>query len=215
MISDSNFGKIVAALVVALALTCPVASMAQSDSAGGRSIGGEEHQLSIYGVRIGMDIPTALEAVFVNADRKPGQEKPDAMRKEGKNDEDVRVLYKDLPAGQLQIVFAGGKYVKEVVLNYTSRPSIEDLRLASSSDIGVASSGERFDDRYTIGFVDSKKQEKLWWRDEGKGSDYSLRLSFRSGNSLKDGQLWWQTISQKAITVTPGDEKKFAKAVGL
>lgn len=181
----------------------------------GSSIGGAEHNLEIYGVQIGMDIPTALQSVFVNAKRSPGQEKPDAMRKEGKNDEDVRVLYNDLPAGQMQIVFAGGKFVKEIVLSYTSRPTIEELRLAPSSDIGVASSGERFDDRYNIGFVDTKKQEKLWWRDVKDEGDYSVRLTFRSGNILKDGQLWWQTVVQKAITVVPGDEKKFRKAFGL
>jgi hypothetical protein len=187
---------------------------AEKKEKGYESIGGAEHEMNVYGVEIGMDIPTALEAVFRNADRKPGQEKPDAMRKEGKNNEDVRVLYNDLPAGSLQIVFAGGKVVSEIVLTYSSRPTIEDLRLASSSDIGVAAGGERYDDRYTIGFVDNKKQEKLWWRDESEG-DYKVRLSFRSGNSLKDGQLWWQTVAQKAITVVPGDEKKFKKAFNL
>ena len=187
---------------------------AEKKEKGIESIGGAEHEMNIYGVKIGMDIPTALEAVFRNANRKPGQEKPDAMKKEGKNNEDVRVLYNDLPAGTLQIVFAGGKVVSEIVLTYSSRPTIEDLRLPSSSDIGVATSGERYDDRYTIGFVDTKKQEKLWWRDESDG-DFKVRLSFRSGNVLKDGQLWWQTIAQKAVTVVPGDEKKFRKAFKL
>ena len=187
----------------------------EKKTGGETSIGGAEHNLEIYGVKIGMDIPTALQAVFVNAKRSPGQEKPDAMRKEGKNNEDVRVLYNELPEGQMQIVFADGKFVKEVVLTYSSRPTIEELRLAPSSDIGVASSGERFDDRYNIGFVDTKKQEKLWWRDVGAEGDYSVRLTFRSGNILKDGQLWWQTVVQKAITVVPGDEKKFRKALGL
>lgn len=188
-------------------------ALAQADSKE-KSIGGAEHEMNIYGVKIGMSVPAALEAVFRNANRKAGQEKPDAMRKEGKGEEDIRVLYNDLPEGQLQVVFAGGKFVKEIVLTYTSRPTIEDLRLPSSSDIGVATSGERYDDRYTVGFVDSKKQEKLWWRDESDG-DYKVRLSFRSGNVLKDGQLWWQTLAQKAITVLPGDEKKFKKAMEL
>lgn len=179
------------------------------------SIGGVEHEMNIYGVKIGMDIPTALKAVFDNAKRKPGQEKPDSLKKEGKKKEDIRVLYNNLPKGSLQLVFAKGKYVKEIVLIYESRPTIEALRLASSSDIGVASSGERYDDRYTIGFVDSKKQEKLWWRDEKSGNGYDVRLSFRSGNVLRDGQLWWQTVSVKLITVLPGHEKKFSKAFTL
>jgi hypothetical protein len=87
------------------------------------------------------------------------------------------------------------------------------LRLASSSDIGAVNSGQRFDDRYTIGFVDSKKQEKLWWRDEKSIDDYEIRVSFLSGNILKDGSLWWQTILQKGIFVKPGDEKKFSNAM--
>ncbi|MEP7037633.1 MAG: hypothetical protein ABI891_04765 [Acidobacteriota bacterium] len=178
-----------------------------------KSIGGEEHESNIYGVKIGMDIPTALQAVFVNANRQPGQEKPDAMKKEGAGDKDVRVLYKNLPKGDLQIIFADGKYVREVVLSYKEKKGIDDLRLASSGDIGAASAGQRYDDRYTIGFVNSKKQEKLWWRDEKTSDDYEIRVSFLSGNILKDGTLWWQIIVQKDISVKPGDEKKFAKAV--
>lgn len=202
-----------AAAAIALSVSAVVFAQDSGDRKAG-SIGGAEHGMNVYGVKIGMDIPTALEAVFRNANRKAGQEKPDAMRKEGKNDQDIRVLYNELPAGQLQILFAGGKVVSEIVLTYASRPTIEDLRLASSSDIGVASSGERYDDRYTIGFVDNKKQEKLWWRDESEG-DFKVRLSFRSGNVLRDGQLWWQTLSQKAITIVPGDEKKFRKSFDL
>lgn len=178
-----------------------------------KSIGGEEHESSIYGVKIGMDIPTALEAVFVNANRQPGQEKPDALKREGKKEKDIRVLYKDLPKGDLQIFFIDGKYVSEIVLSYAEKKNIDDLRLASSSDIGAANSGQRFDDRYSIGFVDSKKQEKFWWRDEKTDDKYEIRVSFLSGNILKDATLWWQTIVQKGISVKPGDEKKFMKAM--
>lgn len=183
----------------------------KSDSV--KSIGGEEHDSNIYGVKIGMDVPTALESVFVNAKRKPGQEKPDAMKKEGKDNKDIRVLYKDLPKGDLQIIFDEGKYVKEISLTYSEKINIDELRLASSSDIGAATSGQRYDDRYTIGFVDSKKQEKLWWRDEKIDDAYEIRVSFLSGNILKDSTLWWQSVVQKAITLKPGEEKKFAKAM--
>jgi hypothetical protein len=178
-----------------------------------KSIGGEEHDSNIYGVEIGMDIPTALQAVFINAKRQPGQEKPDAMQKEGKDNKDIRVLYKDLPKGVMQIVFAEGKYVREIAITYHEKLNIDDLRLASSSDIGTASSGQRFDDRYTIGFVDNKKQEKLWWRFEKTDGDYEIKVSFLSGNILKDSTLWWQTVVQKAISVKSGDEKKFIKSM--
>lgn len=177
------------------------------------SIGGKEHEMNIYGVQIGMDVPTALRAVFINADRKPGQEKPDAKKNEGKGGKDIRVVYKSLPEGELQIVFADGKYVKEIVLRYAQVKRVDDLRLPNSSSIGEATSGDRFDSRYMIGFVDSKKQEKLWWRDEKNAKGYQVRLIFLSGNSTKDTATWWQTIVQKAITVKPGDEANFSKAL--
>jgi len=130
------------------------------------SIGGKEHDMNVYGVKIGMDVSTALENVFVNANRSPGQERPDAKKNEGKDNKDVRAVYRSLPDGELQIVFAEGKYVSEIVLRYAQVKRVAELRLPNSSGIGEATSGERFDDRYTIGFVDNKKQEKLWWRDE-------------------------------------------------
>jgi len=181
--------------------------------ANAQSIGGREHDTNVLGVTIGMDVPTALKTVFVNADRKPGQEKPDAKRNEGKDGKDIRVLYKSLPEGELQIVFAEGKFVKEIVLIYRDVKRVTDLRLPNSSDIGEAQSGERFDDRYIIGFLNSKKQEKLWWRDEKTDKGYQVRLTFMSGNALKDPTGWWQTIVQKAITVKPGDEEKFTRAM--
>ncbi len=187
----------------------------QLSAQGTASIGGKEHETAIYGVTIGMDVPTALEAVFVNAERKAGQERPDARRNEGKDNKDVRVVYKALPAGEMQIVFADGKFVKEIILRYSQVQRVADLRLPNSSGIGEVTSGERFDDRYTIGFVDNKKQEKLWWRDEKTPAGYDIRLTFLSGNLVKDTTMWWQTIVQKAITVKKGDEEKFAEAFKL
>src|SRR2546427_1796788 len=75
---------------------------------------GTGHEDQILGVRLGMDVTAALQAVFINAHRKPGQEKPDVMRHEGKDKKDIRVLYKELDIGDLQIVFADGKWVKEI-----------------------------------------------------------------------------------------------------
>lgn len=173
------------------------------------SIGGREHEAEIVGVRIGMDVPTALEAVFANASRKAGQEKPDAQRKEGKDGKDIRVLYKNLPQGDLQIVFADGKAVKEVVLKYALEQRLENLRLPANSGSGVALSGERFDDRYSIGFTDNKKQERLWWRDEKTERGFRQRVAFTSGNLLKGGSVGQDAIVYKTISVTPGDEDKF------
>lgn len=175
-----------------------------------KSIGGEEHDANIYGVMIGMDVPTALEAVFVNAKRKPGQEKPDAMKKEGTDKKDIRVLYKNLPKGELQIVFDEGKYVKEIVLIYKSPIQYSDLRLAYSGDVGVGLAGQRYDDRYTIGYTDSQRLQGIWFRDEKSvGGDYQVRIIFTSTNRIKDSQFEFQKIMQKAIIVTPGDEEKF------
>ena len=122
------------------ALAVGVLSVACFGQAADReSIGGEEHDSSIYGVKVGMDVPEALRAVFVTAQRKAGQEKPDAMRKEGKGNRDVRVVYKDLPKGELQIVFAEGLYVKEIVLRYKEQLNADDLRLPFTTTIGSTS----------------------------------------------------------------------------
>jgi len=177
------------------------------------SIGGKEHEAEIVGVKIGMDVPTALEAVFVNAMRQPGQEKPDSKRNEGKDKKDVRVLYKNLPQGDLQIVFAEGKVVKEVLLNYAKPPNIADLRLPFSGDIRIALDGDRFDDRYSVGFTDIQKVQRIWWRDEKTKDGYSVRVQFFSPDKIKDaGAKFVVTAVQKLLIITPGDEAKFAKA---
>lgn len=176
------------------------------------SIGGKEHDMNVYGVEIGMDVSTALQNVFVNANRSPGQERPDAKKNEGKDNKDVRVVYRSLPDGELQILFAEGKYVSEIVLRYAQVKRVAELRLPNSSGIGEATSGERFDDRYTIGFVDNKKQEKVWWRDVKSEGVYQIRLSFLSGNLTRDTTQWWQTIVQKAIIVRKEDRDVFIKS---
>jgi hypothetical protein len=177
------------------------------------SIGGKEHDMNIYGVTIGMDVSTALQSVFVNANRKQGQERPDVKKNEGKDNKDVRVLYKNLPLGDLQILFAEGKFVKEIIIVYAQTQRVAELRLPNSSNIGEATGGERYDDRYTIGFVDNKKQEKLWWRDEKTTDAYQARLTFLSGNLTKDTTNWWQTIIRKTISVRPEDAEKFTKSL--
>ena len=228
-----------------------------------QSIGGPEHASEIYGVTIGMDVPTALEAVFVNAGRSPGQEKPDALRKEGKGGKDIRVLYKDLPKGEVQIVFAGGMYVKEVSLLYKVPPLLDDLRLPFSSTIGSTRDtanetsvtgvgaqspavldgtsieefsatktvgneklsarrvgnisrsqsdlldGTRYDDRYSIGFADNLKQQKIWWRDEKTDRGYRLKVAFIGKKLTESGAKFVASIVQKTIAVTPGDEDDF------
>lgn len=177
-----------------------------------KSIGGKEHEDNVLGVRIGMDVPTALETVFRNANRKPGQEKPDAKRNEGEDKKDVRVLYKDLKAGSLQIVFANGQWVKEILLAYPGPIPIDTLRLPYSSNIGEAMGGERYDDRYTVGYLDANKLEKIWWRDENTAQGYRVRISFISGKLTAGGSQAITSITRKIIAVTPGDEAKFLKA---
>lgn len=207
------------------------------------SIGGKEHDAEIVGVKIGMDVPTALEAVFVNANRQSGQEKPDSKRNEGKDKKDIRVIYKNLPQGELQIVFADGKFVKEVALTYAKPPNIDDLRLpytgfigddvvinANRPDIAINASevantnrergesfdGTRFDDRYSVGFTDIQRVQRTWWRDEKTADGYSVRVQFFSPNKLKNaGAKFVVTAVQKLLIITPGDQAKFAKAFSL
>src|SRR6266480_3322 len=102
-----SFGSL---LLTALCVVLAAAAVAFGQGAG------SPHDAEIYGLRIGMDVPTALQAVFVNAKRQPGQEKPDALHNEGN---DKRVLYK-LKEGNLQIVFADGKWVREIQMEYAT-----------------------------------------------------------------------------------------------
>ena len=198
------------ALVALLALGLQVAQ-AQAEPA--KSMGGKEHEDNILGVGIGMDVPTALETVFRNAQRKPGQERPDAKKNEGKDKRDVRVLYKGLKAGELSIVFADGKWVKEIMLIYAGPIPIDTLRLPDSSNIGTAMSGLRYDDRYDVGFTSTTKNERYWWRDENTPDGYRVRIGFISGKLTVGSAATNTTVARKIITVTPGDEDKFLKAM--
>jgi len=203
-----------ALLALCLALAAPFVARAQTPAPPQ-----SEHDAEILGVRIGMDVPTALEAVFVNAKRKPGEERPDAKRNEGR---DVRVVYKKLPAGELQIVFAEGKWVREVVLTYAAKPYFADLRLAPTGSIAVVGIkdrydshleyGGRYDDRYSIGYTSDRKLERFWWRDEPTPAGYRVRVGFVS-ERLVDGQLAAKTVARKIVGVTPGDEEKFKSAM--
>jgi hypothetical protein len=178
-----------------------------------KSIGGPQHEDNILGVRIGMDVPTALKTVFDNSGRKPGQEKPDAKRNEGKDNKDVRVLYKGIKEGEVQIVFADGKWVKEILLVYAGPIPIDALRLPYSSNIDVAIGGQRYDDRYTVGYTGTNKLEQFWWRDENMPEGYRVRVGFISGKRTVGGAQGVSTIARKIISVTPGDEDKFLKAM--
>ncbi len=255
-------------LSLTLVLFCVSVALAQENTEKKKSIGGAEHETNIYGVEIGMDVPTALKAVFINAERNPGQEKPDALRKEGKSKKDIRVLYKDLPMGELQILFAQGKFVKEILLIYKKQPITDDLRLPFSASIGSNAGtifstsandksggtpgiidentsieefgsskrgdidrfsarkignidrnrgdlldGTRYDDRYTIGFVDNQRLQRVWWRDEKTELDYQIRVAFVGKKLTQAGARFVPSIVQKTISVSPKDEKKFIKAM--
>jgi hypothetical protein len=196
-------------LLVGPALT--VGSVAQQT----KSIGGREHDDNILGVKIGMPLTEALQAVFVNASRPPGQEKPDAMRHEGADKKDIRVLYNDLKLGKLQIVFGDGKWVKEVVLDYASRLLYDELRLAPNGNLGDAMGGERYDDRYTIAFTEepAAKRQRIWYRDDKTPLGFRERIQFISGRKPDDGTIEGKQIVRKVISITPGDEEKFFKAM--
>jgi hypothetical protein len=160
-----------------------------------------------------MSVPAALEAVFVNANRKPGQEKPDAMRHEGKGNQDIRVLYNELKVGKLQILFADGKWVSNVTLVYASPHPVDELRLPPTSNISAAMGGQRYDDRYTVGYTDTKKLEQYWWRDELTPGGYRVRIGFISGKQTASGSRDVTSVARKIMSVTPGDEEKFRQAM--
>ena len=180
-----------------------------------RSIGGKEHNDNILGVKLGMTVADALQAVFVNANRHAGQEKPDSMRQEGEEKKDIRVLYNDLKVGKLQIVFARGKWVKEIILDYSARPVYDDLRLAPNGGINSAMGGQRYDDRYTIVFTEeiAAKRQRIWYRDERNPLGFRERIEFISVRKPDEGTVEGKQIERKAIFVAPGDEEKFNKAM--
>lgn len=170
---------------------------------------GSPHNAEIYGVRIGMDVPSALEAVFINAKRQPGQEKPDALHNEGN---DKRVLYK-LKEGNLQILFADGKWVREIQMEYAKPLLQDDLKLLDTSNtFGNAGGETRRDDRYSVGFTGDDKRERFWWRDEKTDAGYRVRIGFVSAKLAKGG-LSSKEIVRKIVSVVPEDKNKFAKAV--
>jgi len=202
------------ALLVLLAFSSLALPIAATQT---KSIGGKEHDDNILGVKIGMTVPEALQAVFVNANRQPGQEKPDVMRQEGQDKKDIRVLYNDLKIGKLQIVFGNGKWVKEIVLDYATRPLYDELRLAPNGNIDSAMSGERYDDRYTIVFTEetAAKRQRIWYRDEQVSAGFRERIQFISVRKPDDGTIEGKQIVRKVISLTPGDEEKFAKAMAV
>jgi hypothetical protein len=208
--TKSNPYALAMLLILPLALSTFIVA---SDALQTQSIGGKEHEDNILGVRIGMDVPTALKTIFENSGRKPGQEKPDAKRNEGKDNKDIRVLYKGLKVGEVQIVFAAGKWVKEILLVYAGPRPIDALRLPYSSNIGAAIGGQRYDDRYTVGYTDTNKLEQFWWRDENLPAGYRIRIGFISGKRTVGGAQGITTIARKLISVTPGDEEKFLKTM--
>lgn len=209
MFKDLRFA-ILGRQVIAVACFCAalaVSALAQNE----KSIGGKEHDDNILGVKIGMTVSQALEAVFVNANRKPGQEKPDSMRQEGPDKKDVRVLYNDLKIGKLQIVFADGKWVKEIVLDYSVRPMYDELRLAPSGNIGDALGGQRYDDRYSVAFTDESlvKRQRIWRREEKLSIGVRERVEFISGKKPDDATIEGKQIVRKVISLVPADEEKF------
>ena len=183
-----------------------------------------EHEDQILGVRPGMSVPDALKAVFEHTATDPAPQRPDGLKDEGKDKKDIRVVYKNLKEGELQIVFAGGRsgFVREVTLTYAKQPTVSDLRLPQSGSIAASgnvldsalNSGERYDNRYTIGFTDNRKTERFWWRDEPGKEGYSIRVGFVSGKLNSGGAMADSVIVRKVLMVKPGEEEKFWKVVG-
>jgi hypothetical protein len=170
---------------------------------------GAPHDPEIYGVRVGMDVPTALQAVFINAKRQTGQEKPDALRNEGN---DKRVLYK-LKEGNLQIVFTDGKWVREIQMEFATPLLQDELKLLDTTKaLSNAGGDPSRDDRYNVGFTGDDKKERYWWRDEKIDAGYRIRIGFVSAKLAKGG-LASKEIVRKIVSVVPEDKDKFAKVM--
>ncbi len=255
------------ALIIMISAVVSTGGQSVRDKGADKSIGGAEHESAVYGVRIGMDVESALRAVFINAERVAGQEKPDVLRREGESKKDIRVLYKSLPKGELQIVFHDGSRVSQIILSYKQEPIIDDLRLPYSGTIGSTTStihntsaaqsgtdspvlndgsksieefasvnagkldrynarkvgnvdrsqgdlldGTRYDDRYSVGYVDSLRLQKIWWRDEKTDDGFSIRVAFVGKKQTSAGGKFVPSVVQKIISINPGDQEKFDKS---
>jgi hypothetical protein len=115
--------------------------------------------------------------------------------------------------GKLQILFADGKWVSNVTLVYASPHPVDELRLPPTSNISAAMGGQRYDDRYTVGYTDTKKLEQYWWRDELTPGGYRVRIGFISGKQTASGSRDVTSVARKIMSVTPGDEEKFRQAM--
>ena len=217
-----------ARLRVALMVVALIASVANAQDRPQPAAAPSEHDDQILGVRVGMSVPEALQAVYEHTATNPAPLKPDALKEEGKEKKDVRVVYKSLKEGELQIVFAGGKtgFVRAVTLNYTKQPTMTDLNLPPTGSIdvmtvrndayaNVLNEGQIYDTRYSVGFTDDRKNERYWWRDERRPEAYEVRVGFISkkitGQGL--GAVDDRIIARKVVMVKPGDEERFWKAV--
>ena len=214
------------AVVLSLAALFAV-SLAAAPSAQQKAVG--EHDTSVVGVRVGMTVPEALQAVYEHTATTPAPQKPDALREEGKDKKDIRIVYKSLKEGELQIVFAGGRngFVREVTLNYSKQPTMDDLNLQPTGSITAVAdrggeaygdslnAGKKYDDRYSIGFTDDRKTERYWWRDERAAAGYEVRVGFVSDKLTGKGAgaMAGKVIARKIVMVKPGDEDKFWKSV--
>lgn len=188
-----------------------------------QAVAQDEHDVQILGVRVGMSVPDALKAVYEHTATVPAPARPDALKEEGKDKKDIRVVYKNLKEGELQIVFAGGKtgFVREATLIYAKQPAMSDLHLPQTGSIASSgnvldsqlNSGVKIDDRYAVGFTDDRKTERFWWRDEPRKEGYSVRIGFVSGKLNSGGAMAESVITRKVLLVKPGDEAKFWKAV--
>jgi hypothetical protein len=215
-------------LLVALMVLAIISSVAGAQGRPQPAAAQSEHDDQILGVRIGMSVPEALKAVYEHTATNPAPQKPDALKEEGKDKQDVRVVYKSLKEGELEIVFAGGKtgFVRALTLRYTKQPTMSDLHLLPTGSIDVMTvrndayanilnEGQRYDTRYSVGFTDDRKTERYWWRDERRPGSYEVRVGFISkkitGRGFGAVDDW--TIARKVVLVKPGDEEKFWKTV--
>lgn len=219
-----------------LSLALPLAAAAQDKQqpggaaaqAGQQEGAHAEHGEHILGVRVGMSVPEALKAVFENTATDPAPPRPDALKDEGKDKKDVRVVYKNLKEGELHIVFAGGRggFVREVTLAYAKQPTMSDLKLPPTGSINattiradvydsILNQGQQYDTRYSVGFTDDRKTERFWWREARTPAGYDVRVGFVSGKLTGSGSgaMSAKLITRKVLMVKPGDESKFTKAV--
>ena len=93
----------------------------------------------------------------------------------------------------------------------TSAPAAEPVKKV----LLIGMDGTRFDDRYSVAFVDNQRLQRIWFRDDKLKEGYRIRIEFISEKKTKAGASFVARAAQKVVLLLPEDEMAFRRAFNL